>query len=53
MDFQGISTKNNTQDSISIWYVACFICSQALERIHRFASRLAQPVLSSVVQKEE
>lgn len=48
-----MSTKNHKQDSISIWYIACFICSQALESIQRFASMLAQPVLSSVVQKEE
>lgn len=52
MSFQGIHTKN-TDKKVSIWYVVCFICSQALESFHHFPSMLAQPVLSSVVQKEE
>lgn len=30
-----------------------FICSQALESSHHFSSKLAHPVLSSLVQKAE
>lgn len=43
---------NFQNDGFSIWYVACFICSQAPESIHGFASTLAQPSVSRRVQKE-